>query len=210
MTRVEWDTPGERIYENGVDRGMLYIDYLGVAWSGLISVNESPSGGEARPFYLDGIKYMNLSAAEEYEATIVALSSPPEFAACDGVANLQNGLFASQQPRISFGLSYRTLISDDMNPERGYKIHIVYGALAAPAERQHNTLNDQAAPLQISWHITAAPDPGITGIKPTSHFVVDSTLTDPELLDELEGFLYGTELEVPYIPYAADLIEMFA
>lgn len=210
MTRVEWDTPGQRIYENGVDRGMLYINYLGVAWSGLISVNEAPSGGEPRPYYLDGFKYLNLASAEEFEATITALSSPPEFNACEGVADLQNGLFATQQPRISFGMSYRTLIGTDMNQDHGYKIHIVYNALAAPASRENNTLNDQAAPLQLSWHITSAPHVGITGIKPTAHFVIDSTLTDPVLLEELEGIFYGTELEDPYIPLAQDLIDMFA
>lgn len=210
MTRVIWGASGERYYETGVDRGMLYINYLGVAWSGLISVTESPSGAEPRPFYLDGFKYLNLASAEEYEATIVALSSPPEFKQCEGIKSIQNGLFATQQPRIPFGLSYRTLIGNDHTPDLGYKIHIVYNALAGPAERIHNTVNEQSEAEQLSWSITTAPHGEVTGIKPTAHFVIDSTLTDPALLEELEGIFYGTDIEVPYIPTAQELIDMFS
>lgn len=210
MTRVEWDLPADRTYENGVDRGMLYIDYLGVAWSGLISVAEAPSGGEPRPFYLDGFKYLNLATAEEYEATITALGAPAEFNQCEGVGDLQNGLYATQQPRISFGLSYRTLVGSNENPDLGYKIHIVYNALARPAERTHNTLNNEAEPQQLSWGITSAPETGIVGIKPTAHFVIDSRFTDPVLLEEIEGYFYGTELTDPFIPTAAGLIDYFS
>ena len=210
MTRVVWDLPGERLYENGVDRGMLYIDYLGVAWSGLVSVTESPSGGEPRPFYLDGFKYSNLASAEEFEATIVSLATPPEFGPCEGISDLQNGLFATQQPRISFGMTYRTFINSDMEPELGYKIHVIYNALAGATERTHTTINDAAEPEQVSRHITTAPHVGIEGMKPTAHFVIDSRFTDPVLLEEVEGIFYGTDIEVPYIPYAYDLIDMFA
>lgn len=210
MTRLVWDTPGERLYENGVDRGVLYIDYVGVAWPGLVSVSESPSGGEPRPYYIDGQKFMNLATAEEYEATINALSSPAEFNECEGMLGIQNGLFATQQRRKTFGLSYRTMIGSDTDPDLGYKLHIVYHALAAPAERTNNTINQSAEPTSLSWHITSMPDPGIAGIKPTAHFVIDSRFTSSTLLSDTEDMLYGTDTEVAYIPYAYDLIAMFS
>ncbi len=173
MTRLVWDTDGQRLYENGVDQGVLYIDYIGTAWPGLISVSESPSGGEPRPYYIDGQKYLNLASAEEYEATINALSSPAEFNQCEG--------------------------------------DIVYHALAAPAERVNNTINQSPEPMTLSWHITSMPDPwATTTIKPTAHFVIDSRLTTPTLLADVEDMLYGTDIQVAYIPYVYDLIAMFS
>src|SRR6266508_615160 len=211
MTRLVWDTDGQRLYENGVDQGVLYIDYIGTAWPGLISVSESPSGGEPRPYYIDGQKYLNLASAEEYEATINALSSPAEFNQCEGVLGIQNGLFATQQRRKTFGLSYRTMIGSDTDPDLGYKLHIVYHALAAPAERVNNTINQSPEPMTLSWHITSMPDPwATTTIKPTAHFVIDSRLTTPTLLADVEDMLYGTDIQAAEIPYVYDLIAMFS
>lgn len=210
MTRLQWGQPTERLYEIGLDRGVLYLPSVpGVAWSGLISVTESPSGGDPRPLYIDGMKYLNLASAEEFEATIVAFDSPPEFAPCDGVASVQNGLFATQQPRASFGLSYRSRIGNDSEgPDHGYKIHLVYGALAGPSQRVNNTLGDTAAPSSFSWHITTLP-PAVTGYKRTAHFVIDSRYTDAELLADVEDILYGDVSSSPTLPDPDDLIALF-
>ena len=210
MTRLTWDDMGERYYESGVDKGVLYIDYLGVAWSGLISVVQSPTGGEPKPYYLDGFKYLNLSSAEEYEATINAFQAPAEFLQCEGIASIQNGLFAGEQPRKEFGLSYRTRIGNDVSEEIGYKIHIVYGCLASPSERSHGTINDSVDPLTLSWKITSRPDSNFTGLKPTAHFVIDTRLVEEPLLTDFQEIIYGSDVEVAYIPFAVDLIEMFS
>ena len=210
MPRLNWFAFGERFYETGVDRGVLYVDGIGTAWHGLVSVTESPTGAEARPYYLDGIKFLNLSSAEEFEATLNALHSPPEFAPCDGMAAVSNGLFATQQPRKTFGLSYRTKIGNDTEgPEHAYKIHIVYNALSGPSERANNTQGDSAAPVIFSWHITTLP-PAMTGYKPTAHFVIDSRTTSPALLSDVEDILYGDDAGAASLPSAQALIDMFS
>lgn len=211
MTRLSWGTLGERFYEAGVDRGVLYHDGLnGVAWNGLTSVRETPRGGEARPYYIDGFKYINLSSAEEFEAVIEALSHPVEFALADGSLSLSNGLFVTQQPRRPFGLSYRSRVGNDVDgSDHGYKLHIVYNALADPAERENSTLNDNPEPTKLSWAITTTP-PFVAGFRPTSHFVVDSRLTAPELLRDVEDQLYGTSMTQPRLPTPSALIAMFS
>lgn len=209
--RLVWGARTERFYESGVDYGVLYTsDLLGFAWSGLISVTESPSGGEARPYYHDGVKYANIAAAEEFEATVTAFSSPPEFAECDGVVSVNNGLFATQQPRRPFHLSYRSRIGNEVEgPNHGYKIHIVYNALAAPSQRDHQTVNNSVDPTTFSWDITTLP-PETTGYKRTSHFVVDSRYTPAEILTELMDILYGTEPEQARLPETDELLTIFA
>lgn len=211
MARLNWSAVGERFYETGVDRGVLYVgDIPGVAWTGLTSVSESPTGGEAKPYYIDGIKYLNLSSAEEFEATIEAFASPPEFGPCDGTASIQNGLFVTQQPRKSFGLSYRTKIGNDVDgSDYGYKIHLVYNALAAPSGRSNNTMGDSTDPIGLSWAITTLP-PAITGYKPTAHFVIDSRTTAPFRLSSIEEILYGSESGSPRLPSAQDLTSLFS
>lgn len=209
MTRLNWNASGERYYENGVDRGVLYIDNAGVAWTGLVSVAESPAGGEPRPYYLDGIKYLNLAASEEFVATINAFNSPPEFGVCDGIAAVHTGLFATQQPRRPFGLSYRTMIGNDLNAEVGYKIHLVYNALAAPSERPNSTMNNSPEPATLSWGITTLP-PSVTGFKPTAHFVVDSRYADSGALADLEDILYGSTEDDAALPTVDELIALFA
>ena len=157
MTRLTWGAIGERYYEDGVDRGVLYVDDVGYVWNGLISVSETPTGGEHRSYYLDGIKHINLASAEEYEATIKAISAPAEFAACDGVKSLYQGLFVTQQRRQTFGLSYRSMINNDLGPDVGYKIHLVFNALAAPTERNNATRSDNPEFSERSWYIQAKP-----------------------------------------------------
>lgn len=210
MTQLVWGTAGERFYEAGVDRGVLYIAGIdGIAWNGLVSVNEAPVGGEVQPYYLDGLRYFNLGAAEEYAATLDAYSSPPEFAQCDGTVSIQNGLFLTQQPKKPFNLSYRTKIGNDTEGiDHGYKIHLVYNALASTATRANTTLSSSASPITLSWEIATVP-PEIVGYKPTSHFVVDSRYTPSLLLIDIEDILYGTEATAPRIPDVTELLSLF-
>jgi hypothetical protein len=211
VPRLNWDLPGEHYYETGIDRGVLYVPvHAGVAWSGLTSVAESPSGGDAKPYYLDGVKYLNLSAAEEFEATISSFYSPAEFAACDGMSQIHNGLMATQQPRQSFGLSYRTLLGNDTEgPEFAYKIHLVYNALAAPASKTSTTIGSSADPTDFSWDITTLPPP-LTGYKPTAHLIIDSSTTDPAVLSEVEDIIYGSVSSSARQPTPDELVAIFA
>lgn len=210
MGRLTWDAPGERYYEAGVDHGVLYVDTSnGVSWSGLISISESASGGDARPFFIDGYKYLNLPAAEQFEATIEAFSSPREFDPCDGVASVMNGLFATQQPRKPFNLCYRTKIGNDSRGiQRGYKLHLVYNALAAPSDRDHNTLGDTPEPSTLSWSISTKP-PRVVGRKPTAHMTIDSRTTPPLLLTRIEDILYGSDEYAPRLPSVQELVDLF-
>lgn len=209
MARLIWNAPGERFYELGVDRGVLFVDGAGHAWSGLISVTENSTGGDAKAYYIDGYKYANLASAEEFGATIQAFSSPAAFAACDGTGQLHTGLFVTQQPRRPFDFSYRTLIGNDTEgSDHGYKIHLVYNALAAPTTRAYTTLGADSTPGSLSWGITTRP-PRVGGIRPTSHFIVDSRTSSPENLAELEGMLYGTDTWNAVIPTVDELIGIF-
>lgn len=198
MSKIEWDKVGERYYETGVDHGVLYPmdekgEYSkGVAWNGLAAVTDSPSGAEASPVYADNIKYLNLLAAEEFNATVEAYTCPDEFAACEGSVEVAPGAFIAQQNRQTFGFAYRTLVGNDvLGTSYGYKIHLVYGALAAPTERSYQTVNDSPEAATLSWEISTTPVP-VTGYKPTATFVVDSTKTTPEKMAEIEAILYGT------------------
>lgn len=208
MSRLNWGATGTRYYETGVDRGVLYVNGYGVAWTGLTSVVESPSGGEATPRYIDGIKYSNTASSEEFAATITAFTYPDEFAQCDGTHEVRSGLFLHQQIRKPFGLSYRTKIGNDLSEDHGYKIHLVYNALVSPSERENATVADETDPNDFSWTITTRP-PVISGYKPTAHFTIDSRDTDPEVLSLVEDILYGTEIESPRMPTFEELLEVF-
>lgn len=210
MPRLNWSAIGQRFYEMGVDRGVLYVDSQpGVPWTGLISVSESPSGGEPKPYYVDGFKYLNVASSEEFAATIEAFSSPPEFDQCDGTRSIANGLFATQQPRKPFGFSYRTRIGNDVDgPRHAYKIHIVYNALAAPSSRNNQSMGSSIEPVGLSWSITTLP-PSVLGLKPTAHFVVDSRKTPKNLLTTLEDILYGSASSAPRLPDAQELWDLF-
>jgi hypothetical protein len=209
MTRLVWDTVGERFYESGVDRGVLYLDTNGYAWPGLVTVTESPTGGDPRPFYVDGYKYLNVASAEEFEATIEAFSAPAEFGACDGVNQVYAGLFITQQPRKSFGFCYRSRVGNDVNGlDHAYKLHLVYNALAAPSEKAYSTINDQAEAPTRSWKLTTLA-PKIMGYRPTAHFVIDSRSTPAELLTKIEDILYGSDEAASRLPLVDELLYIF-
>lgn len=211
MARIDWDARGTRYFEMGVDRGVLYPPSgPGVAWPGLLSVNETPTGAEERAYYIDGIKYLNLRSAEEFSATVEAFNSPSEFDVCDGNVSVHNGLIATQQPRKSFGLSYRTRLGNDLDgADHAYKIHLIYNALAAPANRNNVTMSDSVDPAKFSWTVTTLPPP-VTGYKRTAHFVIDSRTADPTALAAVEDILYGTEADDPALPTPDELIAIFA
>ena len=200
MAKIEWDKTGERLYETGVKNGVLYVQEggvygNGVAWNGLTAVTESPSGAEATPLYADDIKYLNLLSTEEFGATIEAYTYPDEFAACDGSAALADGVMIGQQARKTFGLCYRTTIGNDTEGnDHGYKLHIIYGALAAPSEKAYATINDSPEAITFSWEVTTTPV-NVTGAKPTASITIDSTKADPTKLAALEDVLYGKDGE---------------
>ena len=203
--KLVWDKTGERLYETGVDHGVLYpiqaggVYSKGVAWNGLSAVSESPSGAEASPIYADNIKYLNLMSAEEFGATVEAYMYPDEFAECDGSVEVVPGMFAGQQSRKTFGLSYRTILGNDVdNNDYGYKLHLIYGALAAPSEKGYSTINDSPEPITLSWEISTTPVAINTVIdgkkfKPTACLTFDSTKFDAGFMAKLEEILYGTE-----------------
>lgn len=200
MAKIVWDKTGEHFYETGVKNGVLYVQEgsaypKGVAWNGLTAVTESPSGAEATPLYADDIKYLNLLSTEEFGATIEAYTYPDEFAACDGSAALVDGVMIGQQARKTFGLCYRTTIGNDTNGnDYGYKLHIIYGALAAPSEKAYATINDSPEAITFSWEVTTTPV-NVTGAKPTASITIDSTKVDSTKLAALEDILYGKDGE---------------
>lgn len=206
MSRITWDQSGERIYETGVKQGVLYPQAsggtypTGVAWNGLTAVTESPSGAEATALYADDIKYINLMSTEEFGATIEAYTYPDEFAQCDGSAALTEGVVIGQQARKAFGLCYRTTVGNDVDGnDYGYKLHIIYGALASPSEKAYATINDSPEAITFSWEITTTPV-SVKGFKPTATIAIDSTKVNKEKLKSLEDILYGTESDEPRLP----------
>lgn len=205
MSKLVWDQTGERLYETGVRNGVLYIPTAGVyskgvAWNGLTAVTESPSGAEATPLYADDIKYLNLMSTEEFGATIEAYTYPDEFAECDGSAALVDGVYIGQQARKTFGLCYRTTLGNDVDGnDYGYKLHIIYGCLAAPSEKGYATINDSPEAITFSWEVTTTPV-NVTGAKPTASITIDSTKADDTKLAALEDILYGNESEEARLP----------
>lgn len=205
--KLTWDAVGERYYETGVSKGVLYVynstskSYpKGVAWNGLISVSESPSGAEPTPMYADDIKYLNLMSNEEFAATVEAYTYPPEFAACNGETSLVEGVTIGQQTRQTFGMCYRTVLGNDVSGnDLGYKIHLIYGALAAPSEKAYSSINDSPEAMTFSWELSTTPV-AVTGGKPTACVTIDSTKLTSAQLAAIEGALYGTETTDPYLP----------
>lgn len=198
MSKIYWDEIGERLYETGIDRGVLYpqvggVYPAGVAWNGLTGVTESPSGAEPTPLYADNIKYLNLMSAEEFGATIEAYTYPEEYEVCDGSAQVAKGALIGQQPRTPFGLSYRTVVGNDEEGEAyGYKLHLIYGAMASPSDKNYQTINDTPEAITFSWAVTTTPVP-VADNKPTATLILDSTKVDPTKLAEIEAILYGTD-----------------
>ena len=211
--KITWDKSGERYYETGVKRGVLYVMDKGaygngVAWNGLTAVTESPSGAEASPMYADDIKYLNLYSAEEFAATVEAYTYPDEFAECDGSAEIAPGVTIGQQKRKTFGMCYTTVIGNDTDGnDFGYKIHIIYGANAAPSEKAYATINDSPEAITFSWELTTTPVE-VAGHKPTASLTIDSTKTTPEKMKAIEDILYGTESQEPRLPLPSEIAEL--
>ena len=213
MSKLVWDQTGERLYETGVSKGVLYPysnnKYnTGVAWNGLTGVTESPSGAEATALYADNIKYLNLMSAEEFGATIEAYTYPDEFGQCNGEGEIAQGVTVGQQKRSPFGMSYQTKIGDDTDPDKGYKIHLIYGAQAAPSEKAYATVNDSPEAITFSWEVTTTPVE-VPGMKPTASLTIDSTKVAKEKLAELEKILYGDTNTEPRLPLPQEVIEIF-
>jgi len=208
MSRLAWGVVGDRFFEVSVDRGVLYLPgESGVVWNGLISVTETPDGADYKPYYIDGLKYLHLTTKEEFEATVNALSAPPEFASCDGITSIQNGLFVTEQARSLFDFTYRTFVGNDAEGrEHAYKIHLVYSALAQPSRRNNATLTSESAdPMVLSWVVTTIPQV-ITGRFPSSHLVIDSRQYSAEIMSDVEDILYGTNSTDPSMPTPDELV----
>ena len=212
MAKLVWNEAGKRLYETGVDRGVLYVSdgngryQKGVVWNGLVSVNESPSGAEATPLYAGNVKYVELMSNEEFGASIEAYTYPEEFEQCDGSAELAEGVTIGQQPRKSFGLCYRTKIGNDTaGDDHGYKIHLIYGAKAAPTEKSYTTINDSPEAITFSWEVTTTPIE-VEGHKPTATLTIDSTKVQPDKLEAIEKKLYGDTATEATLPTPAEIL----
>ena len=218
MSRLKWDQTGERLYETGTKRGVLFVQKAdgsydkGVAWNGLTAVTESPSGAEETALYADDIKYLSLRSAEEFGGTIEAYTYPDEWGACDGTASPSTGVTVGQQSRSSFGLCYRTSVGNDtVGSDFGYKLHFVYGATASVSERPYATINDSPEAISFSWEFTTVPVE-VDGLKPTAILTVDSTKADATTLAALEAIVYGSDGESaaePRLPLPDEIITMF-
>jgi len=215
MVALKWDQVGEKEYETGVEKGVLYLPdgtgayNTGVAWNGLVSVTESPSGAESNKQYADNRVYVNLLSAEEFGGTLEAFMSPPEFDACDGTAEAKPGVRVGQQNRKSFGLCYRTILGNDAEGNSfGYKLHLVYGALASPSEKQYSTVNDSPEPITFSWEFSTTPV-DVPGFRPSSIITINSTEVAEADLAALELLLYGDAATEPELPLPADVFALF-
>lgn len=214
MSKLVWDQTGQKFYETGVNQGVLYVQNedgaygTGVAWNGLTAVTESPSGAEASPIYADNIKYLNLLSTEEFGATVEAYTYPEEFGQCDGSAEIAKGVLIGQQKRKAFGLSYKTVIGNDVDGnDYGYKLHFIYGALAAPSEKGYATINDSPEAITFSWELTTTPV-AVDGFKPTASLTIDSTKADKDKLAALEAIIYGSESEEARLPLPDEIVTL--
>ena len=216
MSKIVWDQTGERLYETGVKRGVLYVQDSGgtypkgVAWNGLTAVTESPSGAEATPLYADDIKYLNLISTEELGGTIEAYTYPDEFAECDGSASIATGVYIGQQSRKTFGMCYTTTVGNDVDSNaHGYKLHLIYGALASPSEKAYSTINDSPEAITFSWEFSTTPV-NVDGFKPTANIVIDSTKATPEKMAALEKILYGDADVEPRLPLPNEVAQVMS
>lgn len=214
MSKLVWDQSGKRLYETGVDHGVLYpiqtggVYSKGVAWNGLTAVTESPSGADVNDIYADNMKYLGLVGAEKFGATVEAYTYPDEFAECDGSVELVKGATIGQQNRKVFGMVYRTVIGNDVDGnEHGYKLHLIYGATAAPSEKAYNTINEDPEAITFSWELSTTPV-NVTGHKPTASLTIDSTKADPTKLAELEKILYGDTETEPRLPLPDEIAQL--
>lgn len=216
MSKIIWDNVGEKFYETGVDRGVLFLQTEGTEydqgfpWNGLISVSESPEGAEPNDSYADNIKYLSILSAETLKFTIEAYTYPDEFEACDGSVELTDGVVIGQQPRKPFGFSYRSMIGNDVDGENhGYKIHIMYGCKASPSERAYQTINDSPEAITFSWEVDTVPV-NVAGFKPTASLAINSSKCAPGKIEELEKILYGDEMTEPRLPLPDEIKTLMA
>lgn len=223
MSRIVWDKTGERLYETGVEKGVLYTfdngEYAkGVPWNGLTGVTESPSGAEPTALWADNIKYLNLMSTEEFGATIEAYMYPDGFKKCNGESEIAKGVSIGQQKRSMFGMAYTTRLGNDTDgSDHGYKIHLIYGAMASPSEKGYETINDSPDAITFSWEISTTPVEVTTGsFKPTASVTIDSTKVDADELKKLEDILYGTNAgsgsesaKEPRLPLPDELATIF-
>lgn len=214
MSKLVWDQSGKRLYETGVDHGVLYpiqtggVYSKGVAWNGLTAVTESPSGADVNDIYADNMKYLGLVGAEKFGAIVEAYTYPDEFAECDGSVELVKGATIGQQNRKVFGMVYRTVIGNDVDGnEHGYKLHLIYGATAAPSEKAYNTINEDPEAITFSWELSTTPV-NVTGHKPTASLTIDSTKADPTKLAELEKILFGDTETEPRLPLPDEIAQL--
>lgn len=213
MSRLVWDATGERFYETGVKNGVLYLQTSGIynrgyVWNGLTAVTEKPTGAEATALYADDVKYLNLMSNEDFEATIEAYTYPSEFAECDGSVALTTGVMIGQQARKTFGLCYRTTLGNDADGnDYGYKLHIIYGAMASPSEKGYSTINDSPEAITFSWEIKTTPV-NVTGYKPTALITIDSTKVNAAKLTALENILYGTPAADARLPLPDEIASL--
>lgn len=214
MSKLVWDQSGKRLYETGVDHGVLYpiqtggVYSKGVAWNGLTAVTESPSGADVNDIYADNMKYLGLVGTEKFGATVEAYTYPDEFAECDGSVELVKGVTIGQQNRKVFGMVYRTVIGNDVDGnEHGYKLHLIYGATAAPSEKAYNTINEDPEAITFSWELSTTPV-NVTGHKPTASLTIDSTKADPAKLAELEKILFGDTETEPRLPLPDEIAQL--
>ena len=214
MAAIKWNDAGSRVYETGVQKGVLYLTdesgkySKGVAWNGLVSVNESPSGAEPTPLYASDSKYVELMSAEEFGASIEAYTYPVEFEACDGSAEIDTGIIIGQQPRSMFGLCYRTTMGNDTaGNEYGYKLHLIYGAKAAPTEKAYTTINDSPEAITFSWELTTTPVE-VSGFKPTASITIDSTRVTTANMAKIEELLYGTSSKEASLPMPSEILAL--
>lgn len=210
MAEIKWDQSGDRIFEVGVDRGVLYPPKKsGVAWNGLLRVSQGIDGGSPEPYYIDGMKFRNETTPEEYVGSIEAFTYPEEFSELNGDLSSGHGLYYGQQRRDEFGLSYRTLIGNDVSGDKhAYKIHLIYNVKVAPSDEEYASIGSTVEPMNFSWAISTRPEV-VSGRRPTAELVIDSRKTTPELLGRLEGILYGTRNASPKLPSVWDVVEMF-
>lgn len=208
MPRIIWSDAGSRSYQSGIDRGVLYVNDLpGVAWNGLTGVQETPTGGTATPYYVDGEQFLNCTTREVFEATITAYTYPDQFEVCDGSYAIRSGLNVLHQKRLPFGFSYRSMKGNDQSPTLGYKIHLVYNAKVAPSSWSHKSLADTAAIDDFSWKVTTIA-PTIGGYRRSAHLVLDSTELDPLVLSGLETILYGDDSDPSRLPFLPEILDM--
>lgn len=214
MAKITWDGIGERFYETGVDHGVLYkpvagVYTTGVPWNGLVTVTQAPTGAEPSPQYADNIKYVNLTSGEEFGGTLEAFTYPDEFVEHDGFAQPAAGVMLGQQNRKPFGLSYRSLVGNDTDGlDHGYKLHLLYGLMAAPSEKAHATVNDSPEAMTLSWELSSTPAP-VTGHRPVSVITIDSRNAVPAELEALEALLYGDETNEASLPTPDEVLALF-